>query len=82
MKMYKTKTWQYEVTGTAENVKLFGIPIFDYPWESAGKRAKIHRLSGETGSYAVKKLTMGDKSYEFVAIETSNGVWEFYTYRY
>lgn len=82
MKMYKTKTWQYEATGTAENMKLFGIPIFDYLWESAGKRAKVHRLSGETGSYAVKKLTVDNESYEFVAIETSNGVWEFYTYRY
>ena len=54
MKMYKPKTWQYELTGTAGNVELFGIKIFDYPWESAGKRAEVRHPSGEMGSYQVK----------------------------
>lgn len=82
MKMYKPKTWQYELTGTAGNVELFGIKIFDYPWESAGKRAEVRHPSGEIGSYQVKRIKVRDDSYEFIAAETSNGMWEFYTYKY
>lgn len=53
--MYKPKTWQYELTGTAGNVELFGIKIFDYPWESAGKRAEVRHPSGEMGSYCTRR---------------------------
>lgn len=68
MKMYKPKTWQYELTGTAGNVELFGIKIFDLPWESAGKRAEVRHPSGEMGSYQVKRIKVRDDSYEFIAL--------------
>ena len=32
MKMWKSKSWQLEVTGVDGNVQLFGVNIFDYDW--------------------------------------------------
>lgn len=37
MKMWKYKTWQYEVTGSENHTMLFGVKIFDYKWENTGK---------------------------------------------
>ena len=32
MRMWKEKTWQYEMTGIDGNTILFGVNIFDYRW--------------------------------------------------
>lgn len=37
MKVYRTKTWQHEVTGFDGNTILFGVNIFDYEWKSTGE---------------------------------------------
>lgn len=41
MKIFKSKTWQFEVYGQEGDVKLFGKNIFDYAWESTGKRVMV-----------------------------------------
>ena len=38
MKMWKEKTWQYEMTGIDGNTILFGVNIFDYHWSFIKKR--------------------------------------------
>lgn len=82
MKIYKTKTWQYEKTGIENEVVLFDINIFDYLWKPTGKRAKVKRPSGDICSCAINKITADGKENEFIAIEAGNGVWEFYTFKF
>lgn len=82
MKAYKTKTWQHETTGTETNIRLLGINPFEYEWVSTGKRGKIKNSCGQILSCAVKKISVDGNDYEFIAVEASNGVWTFYTYKF
>ncbi len=41
MKVYKTKTWQHELTASEGNAILFGANIFDYEWVSTGENVAI-----------------------------------------
>ena len=33
--------WEYETFGPDGQCKLFGVNIFDYDWQTTGKRVKI-----------------------------------------
>ena len=41
MKIFKSKSWQFEVHGQDGYVILFGKNIFDYKWESTGKSVTV-----------------------------------------
>ena len=45
MKMWKSKSWQLEVTGVDGNVQLFGVNIFDYDWVDTKNRVEVNDLS-------------------------------------
>ena len=79
MKMWKTKTWQPETTGTAENALLFGVRIFDYEWTDTRRQIRVSDLPFAVSVYQV---TIRDTLYEFAAEERSCGVWNFYLYKY
>ena len=61
---------------------MFGVNPFEYEWVSAGKRGKIKNVSGRAYSCAINKISVDGIEYEFIAIEISNGIWEFYTYKF
>ena len=79
MKMWKSKSWQLEVTGVDGNVQLFGVNIFDYDWVDTKNRGEVNDLSYAVPVYTV--IIDGEK-YEFAAGERSNCVWNFYLNKY
>ena len=36
--------WEYETFGPDGQCKLFGVNIFDYDWQTTGKRVKVKEL--------------------------------------
>ena len=83
MKMWKEKTWQYETTGIDGNTTLFGVNIFDYQWESTGKRVTVCSPSGrESFQFDVYTVTIDGQQHEFAAGEFRACVWGFYLERY
>ena len=79
MKMWKSKSWQLEVTGVDGNVQLFGVNIFDYDWVDTKNRVEVNDLSYAVPVYTV--IIDGEK-YEFAAGERSNCVWNCYLNKY
>ena len=79
MKMWLRKSWKLVATGIDENVRLFGVNIFDYDWINTNKRVEVSGLSYEATVY---KVLIKGKEYEFVAGECSNCVWNFYLYKF
>ena len=53
MKMWKSKSWQLEITGIDGNTKLFGVNIFDYQWIDTKQRIQVDDLSYEVPVYTV-----------------------------
>ncbi len=82
MKMWKEKTWQHEVTGVDGNTTLFGVNIFDYEWESTGKRVKVRDPNGGERKIDVYAVTIDGQRHEFAAGEFSMCVWGFYLEKY
>ena len=76
MKMWKEKTWQYEMTGIDGNAILFGVNIFDYQWSFIKKEIVKNKT---IDIYSVK---IDDSEYFFGALEASNCVWDFYLFKY
>ena len=79
MKMWKSKSWQLEMTGIDGNTKLFGVNIFEYQWIDTKQRVQVSDLSYEIPVYNVM---IDNKQYEFAAGESSNCVWNFYVYKF
>ncbi len=79
MKMWKSKSWQLEITGIDGNTQLFGVNIFDYKWIDTNNRIKVNDISYEIPIYQV---LIDGVSYEFAAAERSNCVWNFYLYKF
>ena len=79
MKMWKSKSWQLEITGIDGHTKLFGVNIFDYQWIDTKHRVQVSDLSYEIPVYTVM---IDNMQYEFAAGECSNCVWNFYVYKF
>ena len=79
MKMWKSKSWQLEITGIDGNTKLFGVNIFDYQWMDTKQRVQVRDLSYEIPVYTV---SIDNVQHEFAAGESSNSVWNFYLYKF
>ena len=79
MKMWKSKSWQLEITGIDGHTKLFGVNIFDYQWIDTKQRVQVSDLSYEIPVYTVM---IDNMQYEFAAGECSNCVWNFYLYKF
>ena len=79
MELWKSKSWQLEITGVDGAAQLFGVNIFDCQWFDTKRRARVSDLSYEVPVYTV---TIGDVQHEFAAGERSNCVWNFYLYKF
>ena len=83
MKIFKSKTWQFEVYGQEGDVKLFDKNIFDYAWESTGKRVMVKDpLYKQEHRFYVYNVNIDGEVHTFAAGEFSNCIWGFYTYKY
>ena len=82
MKMWKEKTWQYEKTGVDGNTTLFGVNIFDYEWESTGKRVNVRDPHGAEHKFDVYAVTIDGQKHEFAAGEFMMAVWGFFLEKY
>ena len=83
MKMWKSKTWQHEVTGIDGNVNLFGVNIFGYEWIRTDKTVKVRDpIYNQEHIFGVYTVNINGQEYEFAAGEFSNCVWGFYVYKY
>ena len=76
MKIWKEKTWQYEITGVDENTSLFGVNIFDYHWNFIKSETVKDR------TIHIYSVIIENAEYVFGALEASNCVWEFYLFKY
>ena len=79
MKMWKSKSWQLEITGVDGDTQLFGVHIFDYQWMDTKQRVQVSDLSYEVPVYTV---TINNVQHKFAAAERSNCVWNFYLYKF
>ena len=75
--MYKSKCWQHETTGTDGNTELFGVNIFDYAWHDTKEKAFVNEKE-----ITIYSVIINNEKRLFAAIEVSNCVWAFYTYKY
>lgn len=83
MKMWKYRTWQYEVTGSENHTMLFGVKIFDYKWENIGKSIIVKDpIYGQEHNASIYKVVIDKEECEFACCEFSNGVYGFYIYKY
>ena len=77
--MWKSKSWQLEITGVDGDTQLFGVNIFDYQWMDTKQRVQVSDLSYEVPVYTV---TINNVQHKFAAGESSNCVWNFYLYEF
>lgn len=83
MKMYKSQTWQYEKSGTEKSTELFGVKIFELPWNSCDEHIKV--IGPDYRSevlVSVYEVIVDGQAKKFAAGELSYGVWGFYLYKY
>ena len=77
MKMMKSKSWQWETTGTNKTAILFGVNIFTKDFRSTGKSVDFNHTK-----YDVFTVFVDGEEKTFAMTETSNGVYDFLTFRY
>lgn len=83
MKMLKSKTWQYEKSGTEKDSVLFGVKIFDLKWNSVGETVKVKGPDYRTETLAnVYEVMIDGQAQRFAMNELSYGVYGFYLYKY
>ncbi|MGI6334336.1 MAG: hypothetical protein ACOX1A_07045 [Saccharofermentanales bacterium] len=83
MKIYKSKTWQFEVSGIDGNVILFGINIFEYEWNNTGESVLVEDpIYHQKFKFPVYTVNIDGESHSFVAGEFSNCIWGFYLFKY
>ena len=71
--------WKYETFGPDGQCKLFGVNIFDYNWQTTGKRVKSQRPDLSPRPYLeVWQVEIDGQIHRFAAGEFSNCVWGFY----
>lgn len=79
MDLDKETTWKYETVGVEGNITLFGINIFEYPWESTGQSVVIHDpLYGQAYRFSIYTVLVHYQKHTFAAGEFSNCIWGFY----
>ena len=71
--------WEYETFGPDGQCKLFGVNIFDYDWQTTGKRVKIKDpIYHQDHTFEVWQVEIDGQIHRFAAGEFSNCVWGFY----
>lgn len=81
--MYKSRTWQHEITGFEGDVILFGINIFEYEWSETGESILVKDpLYQQDYKFSIYTINVAGENHDFAAGEFSNGVWGFYLFKY
>ena len=81
--MWKSKSWQHEITGVDGKCQLFGVNIFHYKWEPTGERVDVKDpYDDQSFTFPVYRVNIGGTNYEFAAGEFSNCMWGFYLFRF
>ena len=71
--------WEYETFGPDGQCKLFGVNIFDYNWQTTGKRVKVKDpIYHQDHTFEVWQVEIDGQIHRFAAGEFSNCVWGFY----
>ena len=71
--------WEYETFGPDGQCKLFGVNIFDYDWQTTGKRVKVKDpIYHQDHTFEVWQVEIDGQIHRFAAGEFSNCVWGFY----
>ena len=71
--------WEYETFGPDGQCKLFGVNIFDYNWQTTGKRVKVQDpIYHQDYTFEVWQVEINGQIHRFAAGEFSNCVWGFY----
>ena len=71
--------WEYETFGPDGQCKLFGVNIFDYDWQTTGKRVKVKDpIYHQDHTFEVWQVEIDGQIHRFAAGEFSNCIWGFY----
>jgi len=71
--------WEYEIFGPDGQCKLFGVNIFDYDWQTTGKRVKVQDpIYHQDHTFEVWQVEIDGQVCRVAAGEFSNCVWGFY----
>ena len=71
--------WEYETFGPDGQCKLFGVNIFDYDWQTTGKRVNVKDAFYHLVlRFEVWQVEFDGENFRFAAGEFSNCVWGFY----
>ena len=69
--------WEYETFGPDGQCKLFGVNIFDYNWQTTGKRVKVKDpIYHQDHTFEVWQVEIDGQIHRFAAGEFSNCVWD------
>ena len=81
--MYKSRTWQHEITGSNGKTLLFGVNIFDYEWNETGESVSVRDpLYNQDYMFPVYTVNIDGELHSFAAGEFSNDIWGFYLFKY
>ncbi|PWM71884.1 MAG: hypothetical protein DBX59_07735 [Bacillota bacterium] len=60
--------WKYETFGSDGQRKLFGVNIFDYDWQTTGRRAKAQDpVYHQNHTFEVRQIEVGEQVRRFAA---------------
>ena len=67
--------WEFVKSGIDGNCELFGVNIFDYEWETTGKRIKVKDpIYNQFHTFEIWRVEIGGQTKYFAAGEFSNCV--------
>ena len=67
--------WKYETFGPDGQCRLFGVNIFDYNWQTTGRRVKVQDpIYHQEHTFEVWQAEIGGQRHRFAAGEFSNCV--------
>ena len=70
--------WEYKTFGPDGQCKLFGVNIFDYDWESTGRRVKVKDpIYRQDHTFEVWQVEIDGQLYRFAAGEFSTACGDF-----
>lgn len=77
MKMLKSKSWQWETTGTEESSVIFNVRIFTTDFRPTGESVEF-----KNRKYDIYTVFINKDEKTFAMTEASNGVYDFLLYKY
>ena len=77
MKIWKSKSWQWETTGTEKTSMLFGTKIFTTDFRATGESVDF-----DNRKFDVYTVFINGDEKTFAMTEASNGVYDFLLYKY